>query len=98
MDRRLSFLALLIGAETFNLFYSFVAGLLTLGGPYGFGTSATQRHELDSTSRRDGSSLSAVLVEPADDVLVHFELVRRYAVGVAIEHDELEPAPQHLEL
>ena len=29
VDRRLFFLALLMGAATFNLFYSFMAGLLT---------------------------------------------------------------------
>jgi hypothetical protein len=32
VDRRLFFLALLLGAATFNLFYSFLAGLLGLGG------------------------------------------------------------------
>ena len=33
VDRRLFFLALLMGAATFNLFYSFVAGLLMWGVP-----------------------------------------------------------------
>ena len=32
VDRRLFFLALLLGAATFNLFYSFLAGLLTFAG------------------------------------------------------------------
>ena len=35
VDRRLFFLALLLGAATFNLFYSFLAGLLMFGGLYG---------------------------------------------------------------
>ena len=33
-DRRLFFLALLLGAATFNLFYSFLAGLLMFGALY----------------------------------------------------------------
>ena len=33
VDRRLFFLSLLLGAATFNLFYSFLAGLLMAGGP-----------------------------------------------------------------
>lgn len=36
VDRRLFFLALLVGAATFNLFYSFVAGCLLFGALYGF--------------------------------------------------------------
>ena len=43
VDRRLFFLALLLGAATFNLFYSFLAGLLMFGGLYGFALWATQR-------------------------------------------------------
>ena len=43
IDRRLFFLALLLGAATFNLFYSFLAGLLIFGGLYGFGLWATHR-------------------------------------------------------
>ena len=34
VDRRLFFLALLLGAGTFNLFYSFAAGVLTFSGLY----------------------------------------------------------------
>jgi hypothetical protein len=41
VDRRLFFLALLLGAATFNLFYSFLAGLLMFGGLYGFALWAT---------------------------------------------------------
>ena len=43
VDRRLFFLALLLGAATFNLFYSFLAGLLMFGGLYGFAVWATKR-------------------------------------------------------
>ena len=41
VERRLFFLALLMGAATFNLFYSFLAGLLMFGGLYGFAWWAT---------------------------------------------------------
>ena len=43
VDRRLFFLALLLGAATFNLFYSFMAGLLMFGGLYAFAVWATRR-------------------------------------------------------
>ena len=43
VDRRLFFMALLMGAATFNLFYSFAAGLLMFGGLYGFAMWATKR-------------------------------------------------------
>lgn len=43
VDRRLFFLALLLGAATFNLFYSFLAGLLMWAGLYGFALWATKR-------------------------------------------------------
>ncbi len=59
VDRRLFFLALLLGAATFNLFYSFLAGLLIAGGLYGFALWATRRDAemlrillMSSTSRR----------------------------------------------
>jgi len=35
VDRRLFFLSLMIGAAAFNLFYSFLAGLLLFAGLYG---------------------------------------------------------------
>jgi len=41
VDRRLFFLALLLGAATFNLFYSFLAGLVMFIGLYGFARWAT---------------------------------------------------------
>lgn len=43
VDRRLFFLALTLGAATFNLFYSFLAGLLTFSGLYGFAMWTTHR-------------------------------------------------------
>ena len=43
VDRRLFFLALLMGAATFNLFYSFLAGLLMFGGLYGFAWWSTAK-------------------------------------------------------
>ena len=43
VDRRVFFLALLMGAATFNLFYSFLAGLLTFVGLYGFALWSTKR-------------------------------------------------------
>ncbi len=43
VDRRLFFLALLLGAATFNLFYSFLAGLLMFACLYGFSLWATSR-------------------------------------------------------
>ena len=43
IDRRLFFLALLLGAATFNLFYSFLAGLLTCVTLYVFALWATKR-------------------------------------------------------
>ena len=43
VDRRLFFLALLMGGATFNLFYSFLAGLLMFVSLYGFAWWATDR-------------------------------------------------------
>jgi type IV secretory pathway TrbD component len=43
VDRRLFFLSLLLGGATFNLFYSFLAGLLMFAGLYGFALWATKR-------------------------------------------------------
>ena len=43
VERRLFFLAMLMGAATFNLFYSFLAGLLMFGSLYGFAWWATNR-------------------------------------------------------
>lgn len=46
VDRRLFFMALLLGAATFNLFYSFLAGLLMFAGLYGFALWA-KTHDRD---------------------------------------------------
>jgi type IV secretory pathway VirB3-like protein len=43
IDRRLFFLAMLMGAATFNLFYSFLAGLLMFGSLYSGAWLAGQR-------------------------------------------------------
>src|SRR2546430_10877427 len=43
VDRRLFFLALLMGAATFNLFYSFLGGLLVFAGLFGFAKWATAK-------------------------------------------------------
>ena len=43
VDRRLFFLALLVGAATFNLFYSFLAGCLLFSVIYGFAFISTSR-------------------------------------------------------
>jgi type IV secretory pathway VirB3-like protein len=43
VERRLFFLAMLMGAATFNLFYSFLAGLLMFTGLYLFAQWATRR-------------------------------------------------------
>ena len=43
VDRRLFFLALMMGAAMFNLFYSFPAALLTFAALYGFARWSTKR-------------------------------------------------------
>ena len=43
VDRRLFFLALLVGAAAFNLFYSFLAGCLMFVTLYGFAWWSTTR-------------------------------------------------------
>jgi type IV secretory pathway VirB3-like protein len=43
VDRRLFFLALTAGAAVFNLFYSFLAGLITFAGLYIFSLCVTKR-------------------------------------------------------
>jgi len=43
VDRRLFFLALLVGAATFNLFYSFLAGCLLFTVIYVFAWVSTSR-------------------------------------------------------
>ena len=43
VDRRLFFLALMVGAATFNLFYSFLAGCLLFSVIYAFAWVSTSR-------------------------------------------------------
>ena len=43
VERRLFFLAMLMGAATFNLFFSFLAGLLMFASLYGLARWATER-------------------------------------------------------
>ena len=43
VDRRLFFLALLMGAATFNLFYSFLSGVVMFSILYGFALWTTKR-------------------------------------------------------
>jgi type IV secretory pathway VirB3-like protein len=43
VERRLFFLALMMGAGSFNLFYSFASGLLIFGVLYGFAWSSNGR-------------------------------------------------------
>ena len=43
VDRRLFFLSLIVGAATFNLFYSFLAGCLMFAGLYGGALFATRK-------------------------------------------------------
>ena len=45
VDRRLFFMARLMGTAMFNLFYSFLGGLLTFGALYAFGFWATKRDQ-----------------------------------------------------
>jgi type IV secretory pathway TrbD component len=75
VDRRVFFLALLLGAATFNLFYSFLAGLLMFAGLYAFGLWAKSRDPemlpilLASTRHRDR-------YDPAKHLPVRVEIAR----------------------
>lgn len=76
VDRRLFFLALMMGAATFNLFYSFLAGLLMFGALYGFALWAT-KHDPDMLR----ILLSSSRFRPRYDAIKHtrFEVeVRRW--------------------
>ena len=64
VERRLFFLALLMGAATFNLFYSFLAGLLMFGGLYGFAAWATT-HDPDMLRILLSSSRARRRFDPA---------------------------------
>ena len=64
VDRRLFFLALILGAATFNLFYSFLAGLLMFGSLYGFAAWATA-HDRDMLRILLSSSRARRRFDPA---------------------------------
>lgn len=64
VERRLFFLALLMGAATFNLFYSFLAGLLMFGSLYAFAAWATM-HDPDMLRILLSSSRARRRFDPA---------------------------------
>jgi type IV secretory pathway VirB3-like protein len=66
VDRRLFFLALTMGAATFNLFYSFLAGLLMFATLYVFALWAT-KHDRDMLR----ILLSSSRFRPRYDALKH---------------------------
>lgn len=66
VDRRLFFLALMMAAATFNLFYSFLAGLLMFVALYGFALWAT-KHDADMLR----ILLSSSRFRPRYDALKH---------------------------
>lgn len=74
VDRRLFFLALLLGAATFNLFYSFMAGLLMFGGLYGFAIWAT-RHDPEMLRILHASSQARRRYDPGKHDRVDVEMV-----------------------
>jgi type IV secretory pathway TrbD component len=72
VDRRLFFLALLVGAATFNLFYSFLAGCLLFGVIYTFAWVSTARDPQmlqillrsgHSRARYDAAQYAPVVIE-----------------------------------
>ena len=74
VDRRLFFLALLLGAATFNLFYSFMAGLLMFGGLYAFAIWAT-RHDPEMLRILLASSQARRRYDPGKHDRVDVEMV-----------------------
>ena len=83
VDRRLFFLALLLGAATFNLFYSFLAGLLMFGGLYGFA--------LWATAPRPGDAPDPPRVVPAPRPLRPGQARPRRRGGAAMVSDRPHP-------
>jgi type IV secretory pathway TrbD component len=75
VDRRLFFLALLMGAATFNLFYSFWAGVLMFIGLYGFSLWAT-RHDADMLRIIMSSSRARRRYDPGKHERFNVEIVR----------------------
>ena len=74
VDRRLFFLALFLGAATFNLFYSFLAGLLMFGGLYAFAIWAT-RHDPEMLRILLASSQARRRYDPGKHDRVDVEMV-----------------------
>ena len=75
VDRRLFFLALLMGAATFNLFYSFWSGVLVFLALYGFGLWATN-HDSDMLRIVIASSGSRRRYDPGKHERFDVEVVR----------------------
>ena len=73
VDRRLFFLVLIMGAATFNLFYSFIAGLLTTGCLYGFARWSTQ-HDPHMLQILLSSSRFRARYDAAKHTPVHLEV------------------------
>jgi len=75
VERRLFFFALLLGASTFNLFYSFLAGLLMFSGLYGFALWATSR-DPEMLRILLASSRTRRRYDPGKHDRVHMEVAR----------------------
>jgi hypothetical protein len=75
VERRQFFLALLLGAATFNLFYSFLAGLLIFAGLYGGALWAT-RHDPELLRILLASSNDRRRYDPGKHRRVHVEVSR----------------------
>jgi len=73
VERRLFFLAMLMGAATFNLFYSFLAGLLMFLSLYGFAWWATDK-DPDMLRILLSSSRARRRFDPAKHDLVSVEV------------------------
>ena len=74
VERRLFFLALLMGAAAFNLFYSFLGGVLIFGGLYGFAWWATA-HDPQMLNIMLASSRARRRYDPGKHEPVNVEVV-----------------------
>ena len=73
VDRRLFLLSLLLGAATFNLFYSLLAGLLMCGALYGFAFWAST-HDSEMLRILLASSRTHRRYDPSKHQPVHVEV------------------------
>jgi type IV secretory pathway TrbD component len=73
VDRRLFLLSLLLGGATFNLFYSFLAGLLMFGALYGFAWW-TATHDPEMLRILLASSQARRRYDPHKHRIVHVEV------------------------